>query len=104
MGKGGICSTKHHCPGRNCKVGNISPGGCDRKWLGNLEYSDKHEMPCRNGCEKKKHLKNAPGCKSCIAKMDADKRRERLEAEEERNKGKKDKDDDFWNPGKDRKK
>lgn len=64
MGKNGNPTggrgTKHHCPGKSGWVGDESPGGCDEDHIGNMYYCKKHEMPCRNGCEGRAHLKK-PG-------------------------------------------
>jgi hypothetical protein len=103
MGKGKT-ATKHHCVGHKGWVGDISPGGCREVKLGSLVYCDKHEMPCRNGCEDWPHLKNQSGCMSCKGKLMADARRDRAAAEKKRETTKKQEDDAFWSPEKGRRK
>lgn len=100
--------TKHYCPGKTGRIGEHSPGGCSQVSIstsvGTLYYCNKHEMPCRNGCEGKKHLKNKTGCQSCLSKEQADERRERKKAAEEKKKAKKNEEEDFLNPPEERKK
>ncbi|KAF2874697.1 hypothetical protein BDV95DRAFT_486313 [Massariosphaeria phaeospora] len=90
-------TTTHHCPGRDCWVGDISPGGC-RAFMknGKAIYCEKHQMPCRMGCYKWYHLKSDPGCCSCRGKVQADDREERKEAEAKREVAKKNTDDEFF--------
>lgn len=107
MGKNGNPTggrgTKHHCPGKSGWVGDESPGGCDEDHIGNMYYCKKHEMPCRNGCEGRAHLKNQDGCLKCKQRFirEATKEKEAKKNQEEVEKGKED--EAFWNPGKGRK-
>jgi hypothetical protein len=96
--------TKHHCVGGHAWIGDISPGGCRNINVGGLVYCDKHEMPCRNGCEDWQHLKNQAGCMSCMGSVKADARRARASAAQMKDAAARQDDDAFWNPGKERKK
>jgi hypothetical protein len=95
--------TKHHCPGKSGWVGDESPGGCIEGNIGDMYYCKKHEMPCRNGCVGRFHLKSQAGCLSCkqrsIREAAIDRQAKENHKEVEKDKG----DDTFWNPGKDRK-
>lgn len=102
MGKG-TTTVKHHCPGANGWVGDVSPGGCVPS-TGRLIYCTKHQMPCRQGCAGKKHLKNQPGCLSCKSKWQAEDKEERKAKEKLKEKEKDKELEDFLNPGKERKK
>jgi hypothetical protein len=103
MGKGGTLKTKHHCPGKSGWVGEESPGGCDEIKRGGLIYCTKHQMPCRQGCKNKHHLKNQAGCLECEGRWLAEARMDRRAKENhkkiENGKG----DETFWNSGLDRK-
>ncbi|EMD62806.1 hypothetical protein COCSADRAFT_358815 [Bipolaris sorokiniana ND90Pr] len=73
--------TKHHCPGRDGWVGDISPGNC-------IQSCGKY------------HFASPEACRKCIGKMRADERRERVErqkAKEEKEEKDKNKEDDFLN-------
>ncbi|KAH6852858.1 hypothetical protein BKA58DRAFT_60835 [Alternaria rosae] len=102
MGKGPT-TNKHHCPGANGWVGDESPGNCTPS-IGRLIYCTKHQMPCRQGCPGKKHLKNQPGCLSCKAKWqeEAKQKRKAKEKSKENEKGKEL--EDFLDRGKEKKK
>ncbi|KAF1952776.1 hypothetical protein CC80DRAFT_571561 [Byssothecium circinans] len=104
MGKNNT-KTKHHCPGMNCWVGDVSPGGCRQVSLpGGINYCGKHEIPCRNGCKNWYHLLSQDGCLSCEARWMKEAANARKGKNAEREDATKVKDDDFFNPGKERKK
>ncbi|KAH7394888.1 hypothetical protein DE146DRAFT_756774 [Phaeosphaeria sp. MPI-PUGE-AT-0046c] len=100
---GRITGTVHHCPGRDGWVSDVSPGGCVKARVGSIAYCKKHQTPCINGCPDGIHLKNQSGCLSCEQRVYSEQRRAKKQADKERAKAQKDKDDDFWNPPKERK-
>jgi hypothetical protein len=103
MGKGNT-ATKHHCVGHKAWIGDISLGGCREVKVGGMVYCDKHEMPCRNGCKDWQHLKNQSGCMACKSRSMADSRRERATANKNKDAAKREEDESFWKPAKDKKK
>ncbi|KAL6702477.1 hypothetical protein ACN47E_001632 [Coniothyrium glycines] len=94
--------TVHHCPGAKGWVGDISPGGCWRPKGYPCCY--KHSMICRNGCLNGHHLRNQDGCQECVARIQAEARRERKAKEQEGKLKEAQEADTFWNPGPERKK
>ncbi|KAH7564355.1 hypothetical protein BM1_01402 [Bipolaris maydis] len=93
--------TKHHCPGRDGWVGDISPGNCVQSADGT--HCKTHEIPCTQGCGKY-HLASQEACRKCVGKKRADERRERAERQKAKEEESKKKGDGFFNPGKERKK
>ncbi|OWY43631.1 hypothetical protein AALT_g5380 [Alternaria alternata] len=99
-------TTVHHCPGASGWVGDQSPGGCNKGTFGSrkINYCKKHEMPCRNGCDNKKHLKNRDGCKSCEGAWEAAARNGEQAKQSDKETEKSKENEAFWHPGKDNKK
>jgi hypothetical protein len=110
MGKGGegnqyyTKGTKktHHCPGANGRVGEESPGNCDWDTTG-VRYCKKHQLLCLQGCRTGTHLKNQTGCTSCLRRWGREDKEEREAKENQKAMLKKEAEDSFWNPPKDRK-
>ena len=100
--------TLHHCPGFNGWVGEWSPGGCDNGKHGPpglaFFYCKKHQMPCRQGCFKKAHMKNQDGCRSCEFNWGREDKAEREARENQKAIEKSKEEEAFFNPGKGRKK
>ncbi|RMZ66848.1 hypothetical protein GMOD_00002221 [Pyrenophora seminiperda CCB06] len=100
-------SPKHHCPGQSSWVNGISPGNCVTTTIETtqgkkLSFCKKHSMLCH--CGDSFHLRSQDGCQSCWAKIEAEERAKKLAEEAEKAAENKKAADDFWNPGKSRKK
>ncbi|KAF2731261.1 hypothetical protein EJ04DRAFT_566988 [Polyplosphaeria fusca] len=97
--------TKHHCPGKNCWISDISPGGCRPVKEAGIKnaYCSKHEQKCPNGCASWICLKNQSGCGNCVREEEMESKREREAAQTTRDAANQAQ-DTFWNPGKERKK
>ncbi|OAL52149.1 hypothetical protein IQ07DRAFT_362433 [Pyrenochaeta sp. DS3sAY3a] len=92
--------TVHHCPGRNGWVADIPPGSCRvmaSKGQKN-SYCHTHQRMCPQGCDRV-CLKSQPGCGLCVGRWAAEARAEKAEAS-----SKDGKEDDFFNPPKERRK
>jgi hypothetical protein len=94
---------QHHCPGDKVWIGSVSPGGCLTGYIGKSQDCKKHQIPCKNGCAWY-HLLTDPGCGKCIGATQAKDRPERNAREDAKEADKKNQENAFFNPGKDRKK
>lgn len=93
--------TVHHCPGRNGWVADIPPGNCrmvTSKGQKN-SYCHTHQRMCPQGCDRV-CLKSQPGCGICVGRWAAEARAEKAEKAASKDT----KEDDFFNPPKERRK